>query len=145
MPCRGCGFRFGAYPNLHDLLGCIPSCLHDFLIPAPAQLPSTPSAKSSEFLLFLPPPVFPELQILVVCGLAILAGLGKAVNRPSNVINQIRNLGPSQFSAWYIKKRFWIFWQTAAATSVCRSISQRHLTAISPQNLHFVEPPTSTV
>lgn len=89
-------------------------------------------------------PVFPEVQVLVVRDLAILSGLGKAVDRPSDIINQISSLGPSKFSACYIIEGFWTFWQTAAAASVHRSRSQRHLIAKPPKNVHLMEPPNST-
>lgn len=72
MAHKGYGFKSGAYPYFHDLLGCIPSCLQNFLVPDPAQFPSPPSTKSSEFPLSPPPPVCPEVQLLVAHGLTIL-------------------------------------------------------------------------
>lgn len=131
-------------PNLHDLLGCIPSCLQNFLVPDPAEFPSPPSTKSSEFPLSPPPPVFPEVQVLVACGLTILLGLCKAVSTLRRIRKQIWSLGPSQFLACYIIKGISIFWKTAAAVSVHRSRPQRCLNARPCQNLHFMDPPNST-
>lgn len=127
MPHKNRGFRFGAYPCLHDLLGSSPSCLQNVFVPAPAPFPSPPSAKSSELPLLPPSPVFPEVQVLVVCGLAILAG--RVVNRQSNIINQTWSLGHSKFLACYTIKAFWTFGQTAATASVHRSRSQGCLIA----------------
>lgn len=103
------------------LLAWFPSCLQNVLVPAPAQFPSPPSAKTSQLPLFPPSLVFPEVQLLLVCSFAIPAG--REVNRQSNIINQMWSLGHSKFLAYYMIKGFWTFGQTAATASVHRSRS----------------------
>lgn len=71
-PIKDMGSNLEPTPTFHDLLGCIPSCLQNFLVPDPAQFPSPLSTKSSEFPLSQPPPAFPEMHVLVAHGLTIL-------------------------------------------------------------------------
>lgn len=102
MPHKGYGFEFGAYSYFHDLFGCIPSWLQNFLVPDPAQFPAPPPTKSSEFPLSTPPPGLSWSA--GIGGLTILTGLCKAVCRLSHSGKQIWSLAPPQFLASYITK-----------------------------------------